>query len=161
VNNEKLIAPLAKALARSGVRILAIVAAAYTVIAAVTLLWGGEETLAWTMKVSMLLFFVAFPLVVLTRIRFGRALRNSDPLLADRLGLFGRLEWDGAKNLAAINALIGFLWRRDYRNMQDPVLRRLAAWYACAYGFGMMFASAMIASVLVIVSIALGLLPEP
>jgi hypothetical protein len=117
--------------------------------------------LARTLEVSMLFSYGALPFVIVTRIRFGRALRNSDPPLADRLGLWGRLEWDGAKNLEAINTLVGFLWRRDYRNLPDPLVRRWAARYACAYGFGTLFAAAMIASALVIVSIALGFLPEP
>ena len=134
---------------------------AYSVIAAFTVLWGSPESLGWTLKVSALLMYATAPFYIIARIRFGRAVRRSDPQLAESLGFFGRLELDGVKSLTAVNTLQGFLWRRDYRNMQDPVLRRLAAWYAAATGVAMIFATAMAGSVFVIVSIGLGFLPEP
>ncbi len=160
MTNAERIVPLLKALARTGVRMLA-VTAAYTVIAAVTVLWGSEDTLAWALKVSMVLLYVTMPFYILARIRFGRALRNHDPQLADRLGFFGRLEWDGAKNLTANHTLLDYLWRRDYQSLPDSAVRRRAAQYAMATGVGAVFAAAMIGSALVIVSIGLGFLPEP
>lgn len=160
MNEAGRIAPLLRALGGACVRLLAIAAPAYILITAATFLWGREEILVWTLKVSTFFIYVSLPFFFIARIRFGRALRKSDPQLAERLGLFGHLELDGAKTLTASGAMLGFLLRRDYRSLPDPVLRRLATWYAVVNGVGIVFAAAMFGSVLVIISAGLGLFSE-
>jgi hypothetical protein len=152
---------LIRALSRAAVRMLAAVTVSYTLIAAVTVLSGSTDVLAWIGILSTAGFVASLPIVLITRISFGRRLRAADSALTEALGFFGRWQWDGARRLVASQACLRFLWRGEYRTLQDWDLRRAARVYAVVHGMSLVLAFAMLGSMLVIVSVALSWLPKP
>lgn len=150
---------LKRAMARAVAYTVAPLLVAYTLIAVVVVLSRSKDVSGWILISSAVAFLLVLPPFVVARLRFGRLLRQQDPMLAEHLGLGGRLDWNGARTLMRNEALVTFLKRRDYRKFESPALRRAASVYAAISLLALVFGSAMFGSFFVVLSIAYSLLP--
>lgn len=152
---------MVRALGRAVAWTVGPIIAAYTIVACVVVLSKNANLLGGILVVSTVGFFALLPGVLIIRVLFGRALcRVCDPV-AEQLGFIRSQGLNGVRRLADVQALITYLWHREYLNLPDGPVRRLGSAYRIALFADMAAGAVMIGAVLVAISIAFSQLPKP
>jgi len=151
---QELIRAIARALLRVRVRLFA----AFAALLVIAILLPNRNLLGWILMIGALATFAIFPVYVLARTRFGRLLRRDDPQLAVQLGLGEKVDWNGARNLASVEALNAFFKRSGQREFPRKDLRLAAELYLWTTRIGIALASATVGSLpaAIVVVVVLG-----
>jgi hypothetical protein len=153
-SSRALFMSLRRALLRGVARLLIVLGA----LVLVSVMLPNKNILGWTMTICALATFAVFPAYVFIRSQFGKRLRQDDPQLAEQLALGQSIDFNGARNLAKIEALNSFLRRRMHRKFDDKNLRVIAELFFWIQRAGIVAATCTFASILaaVVARVVLG-----